>query len=547
MSGLNPTIATQRLLPWATLCLLSGLGAPARAQDSPRPLSRRRLAVYRATTRDVLPEDDWHAAEHSPRSTSPPSSAAWAWACRRLRQRFTPPPSPFQVAAAARRAPAGETLRTPDDYVLWSERNEAAVAIRGGAIFVGYGVTAPEWEWDDYAGVDVAGKIVFCLVNDPGLSNPAIFRGPILTYYGRWMYKMEEAARRGAAGIILIHTTESATYPWSTVTGSTSGDRVRLETAPSSLVVAGWMRDEAVGRLLRGTGLDLGKLTADAGRRGFRAVPLPLELDATVESAIRHSSTANVIGRFPGHGPRAGEAVMIGGHYDHLGVRMPVNGDSIYNGAEDNASGTAAVLTAAEAFVRSGVVPGRSILFMAFGAEESGLLGSLAFAERPTLPLADLAAVLNLDGMNLYGNTTDIAASGIEHSSLGRTFASAARAEGLMVSTDSLALMRGSFFRSDHFPLVRRGVPGLSLELGRHFVNRPEGWGEEQKREYVANRYHRPQDELLPWFSYQSPLQQLRVILRVALEVANARSQPVWNRDSEFRAAGEARLGRERP
>jgi len=440
------------------------------------------------------------------------------------------------------RGPGAAPLRAPEDYVLWSERNEAQVTLRGGTVFVGYGITAPEWGWDDYAGVEVKGKTVICLVNDPGLYDPAVFKGRIMTYYGRWMYKMEEARRRGAAGIIMIHTTESATYPWGTVVGSNTGERVRLETAPTSLIVAGWIRDEAMGRLLNGAGLDLQKLIKEAGRKGFRALPLPLELEASVASAIRRTSTSNVIGRLPGQGPRAQEAVMIGGHYDHLGVGTPVDGDSIYNGAEDNASGTAAVLTAAEAFVKSGARPGRSILFMAFGAEESGLLGSLAFAERPTLPLADLAAVLNLDVMNLHGVTTDIAALGADQSSLGRTFATAAKAEGLTVSVDSGALIRGSFFRSDHFPVVRRGVPALSIESGNHFRGHPEGWGEEKRREYTANRYHKPQDELLPWFSTESALQQLRVALRTALAVANAPAQPVWLRGSEFMAAGEARL-----
>ena len=438
--------------------------------------------------------------------------------------------------------PGATALRSPEDYVLWSERNDAQVTLRGGTVFVGYGITAPEWGWDDYAGVDVKGKTVFCLVNDPGLYDPAVFKGPIMTYYGRWTYKMEEARRRGAAGIIMIHTTESATYPWGTVVGSNTGERVRLETAPTSLIVAGWIRDEAMGRLLAGAELDLQQLTREAGRKGFRAVPLPLELEASVESSIRRSSTSNVVGRLPGRGPRAREAVMIGGHYDHLGVGAPVDGDSIYNGAEDNASGTAAVLTAAEAFVQSGTTPGRSILFMAFGAEESGLLGSQAFAERPTLPPADLAAVLNLDVMNLYGLTTDIAALGADQSSLGRTFATAARAEGMSVSVDSAALTRGSFFRSDHFPMVRRGVPALSIEPGSHFRGHPEGWGKDRKQEYTANRYHKPQDELLPWFSYESALQQLRVVLRTALAVADAPAQPVWLQGSEFMAAGEARL-----
>lgn len=441
----------------------------------------------------------------------------------------------------ALRGPGTGSLRTPEDYVLWSERNEPSVSLDGGTVFVGYGITAPEWDWDDYAGVDVRGKTVLCLVNDPGLFDPSLFKGKVLTYYGRWMYKMEEARRHGAAGVILVHSTLNATYPWEVITGSTAGEQARLETAPSSLVMAGWIRDEAVRRLFAGAGLDFDHLAAQAGRRGFRSVPLPFEVDAAVESRIRRSSTANVIGRLPGRGPRAHEAVMIGGHYDHLGIGPAVDGDSIYNGAEDNASGTAAVLGAAEAFVRSGIVPGRSILFMAFAAEESGLLGSFAFAERPALPLADLAAVLNLDVMNLYGRTTDIAALGTDQSSLGQVFAAAARAESLTVSVDSMALIRGSFFRSDHFPLVRRGVPALSIVQGHRYVGRPAGWGEEQKREYTARRYHKPQDQLLPWFSFESAIQQLRVVLRTALAVASTAEQPTWLPNSEFRAAGESR------
>jgi Zn-dependent M28 family amino/carboxypeptidase len=408
-------------------------------------------------------------------------------------------------------------------------------------VFVGYGIVAPEWGWDDYAGLDVKGKVVLCLVNDPGLHDPTIFRGRILTYYGRWTYKLEEAQRQGAAGILLVHTTESATYPWTAVTGSWTGEQVRIERAPTSLVVAGWIRDQSLAPMLLTAGLDLAELMRRAGRPGFRGVSLPFGLEAAVQSALRRSTTANVAGRLPGRGRLAREALLIGGHYDHFGIRDAVDGDSIYNGAEDNASGTAAVIAAAEALVQSRVETQRAILFLAFGAEESGLLGSQAYAERPTVPLRNLAAVLNLDVMNLYGRTRDIAALGMDQSSLGTTFTTAAQAEGLRVVVDSGALIRGAFFRSDHFPFARAGVPALSLEGGSDYVGKPAEWGKQQREAYTATRYHQPQDELLPWFSFEGALQQLRVVLRTAIAIANAPDQPTWNAGSEFRAVGEAR------
>lgn len=437
---------------------------------------------------------------------------------------------------------APSTLRYRDDYVLWSMRNDETVQGSAPAVFVGYGIVAPEEGWDDYAGLDVSGKVVFCLVNDPGLYDPSIFRGKILTYYGRWTYKIEEAERHGAAGIVMIHTTESATYPWTTVTGSWTGEQVRLERQPGSLLVAGWIRDSVAAPLFAQGNLNLRDLMDKAGRNGFHGVPLPFGLDVGVNSVIRRSSTSNVVGRLAGRGKLAGEAVMIGGHYDHLGVRAPVSGDSIYNGAEDNASGTAAVLTAAEAFVKSGVTPQRSILFMAFSAEESGLLGSQAYATRPTIPLKRLAGVLNMDVMNLYGKTRDIAALGVDQSTLGPVFTTAAAAEGMKVTVDSGSLIRGSFFRSDHFPFARAGVPALSLESGHEFIGRPAGWGEQQQAEYTDKRYHQPQDELLPWFTMDGAVQQMRVILRAALAVADAPAQPSWSATSEFHSAGEARI-----
>ena len=436
---------------------------------------------------------------------------------------------------------AARQLRFRDDFVMWSMRDDSLVPYAGDAVFVGYGIVAPEYKWDDYRGIDAKGRIVVALVNDPGLQDSTIFRGRTLTYYGRWTYKIEEAERHGAAGLILIHTTESATYPWSTVASSWTGAQVRVERPASSLLVAGWVTDKAAQALFP-AGTDLAATMRRAGTRDFKPMTLAARLSGEVRSVVRRSETFNVLARLPGTGPLAAEAVLIGGHYDHLGVGVPVNGDSIYNGAADNASGTAAMLATAESFSHSGVRTNRSLIFMAFAAEESGLLGSTAYAESPTIPLKRIAAVLNVDVMNLSGRTRDVSALGVDQSSLGEMFTRAAAAEGLRVTTNEDALIKGSFFRSDHFPFAKAGVPALSLESGTDFVGRPAGWGRQRADEYTAKRYHQPSDEVLPSFSYDGAVQQTRVIVRTAVAAATARAQPTWKRESEFRAAGEARI-----
>jgi Zn-dependent M28 family amino/carboxypeptidase len=435
-------------------------------------------------------------------------------------------------------------LRYPEDYVLWSMRDEQVIEARSSVVFVGYGVVAPEYQWDDYAGVDVTGKIVLTLVNDPGFADSTIFRGEELTYYGRWTYKIEEAARQGASGILLVHTTASATYPWATVSGSWTGPQVRLEAPPTELLLAGWLAESIAAELLQPVAPSVEAVLRLAASGSFAPVELPVSMAASVVSVIELSETVNVVGRLTGWGHNPNESVLIGGHYDHLGIGTPVEGDSIYNGAVDNASGTAAVIAAAEAFMTSGVRPDRSILFMAFGAEESGLLGSKAFAARPTLPLRDLAAVINLDEMNLYGPTNDVSALGVNQSSLGDAFTAAARAEKLDVTVNPDAIRKGFFFRSDHFPFVLAGVPALSLQFGQDYVGRDPGWGAHMDAEYGERRYHQPGDELLTWYTLDGAMQQLRVMLRTALKVANASDQPTWNEGSEFKAAGDARLQR---
>ena len=455
---------------------------------------------------------------------------------------------------------SGQThaLRYREDFVAWSEQVpprapderpgtplSSTVEASNELAFVGFGITAPEWRWDDFQGVDVHGKIIMMLVNDPGLRDSTIFRGATLTYYGRWTYKLEEAARRGAVGVLLVHNDTMATYGWNTVMNSWTVDQVRLLKPNTSLAWAGWITQGAADAMLRAGGLDLSQLMAAAARRGFRPVSTGITVHGAVTSVVHRTTTANVVARLPGSDPALrGQVVVIGAHWDHHGISRPVNGDSILNGALDNASGVATLLAVADAFQHAGVHPKRSIMFVSFTAEEKGLLGSQAFAENPPVPARDIAAILNIDGANLWGTTRDISALGTDQSSLGRTFAQAARAEGLRVTTDEKALKSGSFFRSDHFPLAKVGVPGLSFSAGQDFVGKPAGWGRQQSEEYTRLRYHQVGDEILPWYTVDGAVQEARVLARVAWLVGEAPQQPAWNQTSEFRAAGGRRLGR---
>ena len=435
---------------------------------------------------------------------------------------------------------AARDLRYRDDFVAWSERADTLVRDSGQIVFVGYGIAAPEWRWDDYKDADLRGKILLMLVNDPGLRNAALFRGPTLTYYGRWTYKLEEAARRGAAGVLLIHNDTMATYGWSTVTNSWTGPQTRLENAPTSLAFAGWLTERAAAELLASSGLELARLMAAAERRDFRPLPTGVDAAVTVRSTLRRLTTANVVGRLPGRDAGlARQVVVVSAHYDHLGIGLAVNGDSIMNGTVDNASGVATMLGVADAFARTGLRPRRSILFVGMAAEEAGLLGSTWMAAHP--PAGAVAADLNVDGANLFGRTRDISAIGLDQSSLGAVFRRAAAAEDLRVTVDSEALTHGAFFRSDHFSFAKNGVPSLSWGSGHDYVGRPAGWGREQERIYVRERYHQPADNLLPWYTADGMVQQARVLARVSWAVAESGALPAWSAASEFAGAGGRR------
>jgi Zn-dependent M28 family amino/carboxypeptidase len=430
----------------------------------------------------------------------------------------------------------GHTLTYGDDFVAWAETPDSAVRVSGAeVVFVGYGIQAPEWRWDDYRGLDARGKVLLMLVNDPGLQDSTIFQGRALTYYGRWTYKLEQGARMGAAAVILIHTTESATYPWSVVRGSWSVEQFKLDQPQNpSLTLAGWVSEDAARTALAAGGWSLDSLIRAAGRRDFQALHTGLTADIAVRSAVRHVNSVNVVAKLPGADPVLGrEAVLFTAHWDHKGIGPIVLGDSIYNGAEDNASGVAAMLAAAQALMAVRPRPKRTLVFVATTAEESGLLGSESYTTQPVVPLARTAAVINLDVANVRGRTRDVAALGGERSSLGTLFRRAAAAEGIVATGDPDAT-KGSFFRSDHFPLARAGVPGLSIEPGIDFVGRPGGWGREENRRYNEERYHQPSDEYSSAFNYEGMVQEVRVAMRVALAVANAPSLPVWLPGAEF-------------
>src|SRR5437667_2588674 len=441
--------------------------------------------------------------------------------------------TPQPTFSWGRAGSAPESLAYRDAFVAWGERPEADISASGEVVFVGYGIRAPEWQWDDYKGVDLHGKVLLMLVNDPGLVDSTVFLGKVLTYYGRWTYKLEEAARQGAAGAIMIHTTESATYPWEVVRGSWSVEQFKLDQPRSpSLAFAGWVTEASARAALAKAGLNLDSLTQAAARRDFHPVSTGLSAAVRIHSALRRVESENVAARLLGRDQRlASQAVLITAHWDHKGIGPIVRGDSIYNGAEDNASGVAAILGAAKAMTQL-PRPARSILFVATTAEESGLLGSEAYVQHPLIPLAQTAAVLNLDVTNVRGATRDIGAVGMDRSTLGPVFVAAARAESLKV--ESQPDVRGSFFRSDHFPFARSGVPALSIKPGIDFVGRPKGWGEQQENLYNQERYHQPSDEYQRAFRYDGMAQQVRVTVRTARAIANDPAMHRWLPASEF-------------
>jgi len=434
-----------------------------------------------------------------------------------------------------------------DDFVL--NAGDPVAAGAGGeaeVVFVGYGIDAPENQWNDFAGVDVAGKYIMILVNDPPApaDEPNLFGGPAMTYYGRWTYKYEEAARQGALGAIIVHETTPAGYPWSVVRGGWAGEQFALPpdaSGPTPAGMVGWVSLDVATAMLATGGLAFSELKAAAAQRGFRAVETGVTVSAHVASTVRHVETKNVVGLYRGT-ERPDEYITVTSHYDHFGVGEAVDGDSIYNGAYDNASGSAMLMTVARTVSAMANGPERSILFIATAAEEQGLLGGQWYAQSPLFPLHSTVAEINVDGANLWGETDDIIVHGEERSGLGVYVRARAAMLGLTIMPDAEP-EKGFFFRSDHFPFAKAGVPSLYVEHGRDYRGRPEGWGAEVQAAYTATRYHAPSDEFSEDFVFDGAVQQGALVLSVLLDIANDDIWPEWLDGQEFKAARDAMMG----
>jgi len=429
-------------------------------------------------------------------------------------------------------------LQHGSDFVAVSGSAYESVALhRSPLAFVGYGIVAPELGWNEYEGIDVAGKTVILLVNDPGYeTDDDRFDGRSMTYYGRWTYKYEEAARQGAAGVMIVHRTGPAGYPWAVVETGWSGPQFMLDhrVGGEDPIVQGWFSEETTRTILGQAGLDLDSLAVAAGRDGFRAVDLGLDLSLELRNEIRRSDSRNVIARIPGDS-RPDEHVVYMGHWDHLGTDPSLSPDSIYNGALDNASGTAGLLELAEAFMALKRRPARSVLFIALTAEEQGLLGSKHYASNPVWPLETTAAAINVDGLNIWGPTRDIVVVGFGRSELDSVLAEVAAVRDRVIEPDSEP-EKGYFFRSDHFEFAKQGVPALFPNPGVDDLRYGKDWARAQHDQFTAERYHKTGDEYDPDWNLDGAVEDLRLLFEVGFRLADSDAWPNWREGSEFKS-----------
>jgi Zn-dependent M28 family amino/carboxypeptidase len=441
--------------------------------------------------------------------------------------------------------------RGSQDMMLVSRRQapEASV-VDSNVVFCGYGVVAPEYGWDDFAGLDVRGKTLIVLVNDPPVADPADpsrldasqFGGTAMTYYGRWTYKYEITAEKGAAAVLIVHEEGPAGYPWEVVSGSwgrENFDIVARDANAARPAIEGWITRAKAEELLSDCGQDFDALKARAAQRGFRPVELDARASFTARNDLRRVDSRNVIARLPGTDPaRAGEHVLYMAHWDHLGVDPTREGDGIFNGAVDNASGCAGILEIARELVH-GPRPPRSFLFLFVTAEEKGLLGSRWYAEHPLWPLADTLCAINMDSLNSWGPTADIVSVGQGSSTLDELLVEVCRPLGRTVRGDE-SPEKGYFYRSDHFELMKRGVPALYADGGVELIGREEGEGLRRAREYTQHDYHKPSDEPKSDWDLSGAVLDMQLLAEVGRRVATDAARPEWRPTSEFRAAGDA-------
>jgi len=443
-------------------------------------------------------------------------------------------------------AGSGETvgLRWLEDYVATSGLQEEKTSIDGAEIvFAGYGIEAPEQDWDDFKAQDVRGKILLMLNNDPDW-DPQLFGGTRRLYYGRWTYKYEQAARHGAVGAIIIHTAPSAGYPWSVVQTSWGGEQFQLQAGAGERVkITAWASEGAARRLAEAAGHDLDDLVAAARERGFRPIPLGLTTSIEFETRLNRTETANVAGLLPGSDPDlAREVVIYSAHHDHLGVGRPNEaGDSIYNGALDNGAAMAQALAVARAIASLPARPRRSVLFLFVAAEERGLLGSSYFAGQPTFPPGRIAANINFEMGNIWGRTRDVAIFGKGKSTLEDLLATAAGLQDRVVvgEADPDA---GWYYRSDQFSFARIGVPAIWFKSGTDFIGKPAGWGDEVMSRWIAEQYHQPTDEVEDTWVFDGMVEDATLALWLGLHVANSDELPEWYPGDEFQDERRAAL-----
>ena len=432
-------------------------------------------------------------------------------------------------------------LQYEKDFVALSEQEVPEIRLKAAPlVFAGFGVVAPEYHWNDYAGLDVKGKVVIVLVNDPGFHSgqPDFFKGDTMTYYGRWTYKYEEAARQGAAGVLIVHQTAPASYPWGVVQSSFSGAQLYLQDPQKHLdrcKMEGWITYETAQKLLERGGIS-GDFTTLARKQGFKAVPLHQKLTVHINNQIRYNKSHNVAGLLKGS-TRPDEYIIYSAHWDHFGIGRPVAGDSIYNGAIDNASGVASMLAIAQAFTRLPSPPKRSLLFLAVTSEEQGLLGSAYYAAHPLFPLNKTVADINLDAMGSYGATQDIVVTGLGQNHLEDEVQALAKRDSLTVRGD-LNPSSGGYFRSDHFSFAKVGVPAIDVHNGLKSLSHDSAWTRAQ-RARGGQTYHQPSDEYDSTADYTGMVQVSRLLYELGYRLSSENSFPGWKTGSEFRALRE--------
>jgi Zn-dependent M28 family amino/carboxypeptidase len=443
-------------------------------------------------------------------------------------------------------------LENLKDYIAVSQHYEPVVDVKNsGIVFVGYGVVAPEYGWDDYKDVDVKGKTILMLVNDPQIPDPkdpaklddSMFKGRAMTYYGRWTYKYEIAAVKGAAAAIIIHETGPAGYPFEVVSGSWGNENFTIQGPKNNLTVPvqSWMTYPKVEALCKAAGLDLAALKQQALKKDFRPVTLPgATATIHIENTLRSIDSHNVVAKLEGSDPALkDEYVIYTAHWDHLGKDPSLKGDQIYNGAVDNASGSAGLLELARAYTKLKTAPKRTMVFLSVTAEEQGLLGSQYYAENPLYPLKKTLADINMDGLNTWGKTKDLLIVGLGNSTLDDLTADVLKAHGREVKGDAEP-EKGYFYRSDHFEFAKQGVPALDPDSGSDYIGKPAGYGAQKKDYYTEHDYHKPSDEVKPDWDLSGAVEDLRVLFEVGDRVAQAEKYPEWKPGTEFKLKRDA-------